>query len=753
MPQQEQENDPYSLSFKPQIQYTSDKSPEKILRKLESSTSLAFQSAGAERVFGSRSANLDGPVSATALRQSVDPLLLQSPPKLRAPSSPPRALQPSSARKRSLQIRDDGSAARPVSSPTRTVPPLRPTMALFAQADAQREIDGVAQDVEFQDELDCLSPRKKKRSFSPTKQSESGSPTITFSTTQASLLPTAPTPTRPDLSSVAMQRSSGMPLPPAFFASRPPEAPSLTPFIHPAHFQASADPAASKSAHSANFWQNLASPVRLAAAMNSPRSGPSSAAMSRSPAMSSSNLLPRSGVLPRHDADMDDPTIRIGADQSHMTEANHSFDSDSSHNSTLASVDISDSSSISSANASTASIDSLSSGNTSMSSATTEGLARLQSMLSRLQMPRQSMSSSTSRDGSRAARSTGSLARDNQSATTMATRTTLGLGRPTLYSNATARDTPVSATSNARVTLSARRSTAPTRSSVTPPITTNATPGRQGAPSNTAARLAARKQAAANAIAPQSRSSATIAAMANPFAASSGSSSTSSIASAPGAVVKSFALKGVIAFVDVRTGEGDDAGMLFVDMLKSLGARVTTRPTATLTHIIWKAGKPLSKYVGSTTTGPKIVGIGWVVRCAELNQKVDETDFLVDMEQCRTVTSLVTGTGSQLSSNAGQQRRRKSMEPKALTALGARDVNRRSTSVGLLTGCLDTVEEIERADTQNAVDPAIKASIAASIDRARRKSLQFAPKVGSPLAKRMYSVPIEQMLREHDMEE
>jgi hypothetical protein len=39
----------------------------------------------------------------------------------------------------------------------------------------------------------------------------------------------------------------------------------------------------------------------------------------------------------------------------------------------------------------------------------------------------------------------------------------------------------------------------------------------------------------------------------------------------------SSVLNGVVAFVDVRTGEGDDSGMIFVDMLKGMGARVSSR--------------------------------------------------------------------------------------------------------------------------------------------------------------------------------
>lgn len=38
-------------------------------------------------------------------------------------------------------------------------------------------------------------------------------------------------------------------------------------------------------------------------------------------------------------------------------------------------------------------------------------------------------------------------------------------------------------------------------------------------------------------------------------------------------------------------------------------------------------------------------------------------------------------------------------------------------------------------------DNLVKASIAASLERARLRSLQFAPKVGSPLAKRVFVMP------------
>lgn len=45
-------------------------------------------------------------------------------------------------------------------------------------------------------------------------------------------------------------------------------------------------------------------------------------------------------------------------------------------------------------------------------------------------------------------------------------------------------------------------------------------------------------------------------------------------------------LQGVSAFVDVRTADGDDSGMIFVDMLKDLGARVRPKASLVLTHCL-----------------------------------------------------------------------------------------------------------------------------------------------------------------------
>jgi 3-deoxy-D-arabino-heptulosonate 7-phosphate (DAHP) synthase class II len=43
-------------------------------------------------------------------------------------------------------------------------------------------------------------------------------------------------------------------------------------------------------------------------------------------------------------------------------------------------------------------------------------------------------------------------------------------------------------------------------------------------------------------------------------------------------VEKCTILKDVVAFVDVKTAEGDEAGGVFVDILRGLGARVGISP-------------------------------------------------------------------------------------------------------------------------------------------------------------------------------
>ncbi|GAA5889237.1 hypothetical protein JCM6882_000683 [Rhodosporidiobolus microsporus] len=246
---------------------------------------------------------------------------------------------------------------------------------------------------------------------------------------------------------------------------------------------------------------------------------------------------------------------------------------------------------------------------------------------------------------------------------------------------------------------------------------------------------------------------------------SSFSFDTSLIAEASGGVEqqgsgKSTALRGVSAFVDVRTAEGDDSSMIFTDMLRSMGARVTTRPSSLTTHIIYKSGRPSTLHFFRTlspSSRPNLVGIAWVVRCAEVGSRVDEAPFKVDDVEgekenraaakgkgrvsggeaktgekreigamAQAALGLSSGPGAK---GAGPNKRRRSMEPKALAALN------------------------NSMNATASADNALKASIAASIERARRKSLLYAPKVGSPLAKRVFVMPDPAPAEEMDEDE
>ncbi|KAF9783767.1 hypothetical protein BJ322DRAFT_1007657 [Thelephora terrestris] len=91
-------------------------------------------------------------------------------------------------------------------------------------------------------------------------------------------------------------------------------------------------------------------------------------------------------------------------------------------------------------------------------------------------------------------------------------------------------------------------------------------------------------------------------------------------------------LKSCIVFVDVKTDEGDEAGGLFVEMLKGLGARTLSSVGQTCTHIVFKNGHTNTvKRYRELEHKPEVVGVAWVVECAERRTKVDEEKFRVDL--------------------------------------------------------------------------------------------------------------------------
>ncbi|KAL1883563.1 hypothetical protein Plec18167_002569 [Paecilomyces lecythidis] len=128
------------------------------------------------------------------------------------------------------------------------------------------------------------------------------------------------------------------------------------------------------------------------------------------------------------------------------------------------------------------------------------------------------------------------------------------------------------------------------------------------------------------------------------------------------------ALKGVVAFVDVHTTEGEDASGIFIELLTQMGARCVKswgwNPRASLspvdgaeprenrigiTHVIYKDGgvRTLEK-VRQAGGLVKCVGVAWVLDCERENKWLDEGHYLVD-------SSIIPRGGA---------KRRKSMQPR-----------------------------------------------------------------------------------------
>ncbi|KAK4191795.1 hypothetical protein QBC35DRAFT_485972 [Podospora australis] len=122
-------------------------------------------------------------------------------------------------------------------------------------------------------------------------------------------------------------------------------------------------------------------------------------------------------------------------------------------------------------------------------------------------------------------------------------------------------------------------------------------------------------------------------------------------------------LRGAVVFVDVHTSEGADASGVFVELLNQMGARClkewkwnpdgeAASKKVGITHVVYKdGGKRTLEKVRETKGVVQCVGVSWVLDCERENQWLEEAPYYID-------TSMVPRGGA---------RRRKSMEPKAMT--------------------------------------------------------------------------------------
>ncbi|KMP06631.1 hypothetical protein CIRG_06312 [Coccidioides immitis RMSCC 2394] len=129
-------------------------------------------------------------------------------------------------------------------------------------------------------------------------------------------------------------------------------------------------------------------------------------------------------------------------------------------------------------------------------------------------------------------------------------------------------------------------------------------------------------------------------------------------------------LQGAVVYTDVHTKEGADASGIFVELLTQMGARCVKswnwNPRTSLspvdgvepkeskvgiTHVVFKDGgvRTLEK-VREANGVVKCVGVNWVLDCERSNKWLDEAEYAVDISMLPR----------------GGQKRRKSMEPRAL---------------------------------------------------------------------------------------
>ncbi|KDR75739.1 hypothetical protein GALMADRAFT_248407 [Galerina marginata CBS 339.88] len=164
-------------------------------------------------------------------------------------------------------------------------------------------------------------------------------------------------------------------------------------------------------------------------------------------------------------------------------------------------------------------------------------------------------------------------------------------------------------------------------------------------------------------------------------------------------------LKDCVIFADVRTDDGEEAGSLFVEMLEGVGARILTRVGQTCTHIVYKNGlmSTLSRYRLLRDPKPFVVGIAWVVECVEQRKRVDEADFLVDLEGANV---------------AGVNKRRRSMLPRLFSS----DLSLPSEPGG--DDGADGDQSMDGSNTSITIDDDL-----APLERARkRKSMMIGPR-------------------------
>lgn len=191
-------------------------------------------------------------------------------------------------------------------------------------------------------------------------------------------------------------------------------------------------------------------------------------------------------------------------------------------------------------------------------------------------------------------------------------------------------------------------------------------------------------------------------------------------------------LQGAVVYTDVHTMEGADASGIFVELLTQMGARCVkswnwnphnslspvdgVEPKETrigITHVVYKDGgvRTLEK-VREANGLVKCVGVGWVLDCERADKWLDESDYAVDL-------SMVP---------RGGQKRRKSMEPRALANINGSVVKHSSNSPTSARHTMGAEEQDAAMQDLRRLSPTPQTA------RSRRTTVEFSVDDGSGLA-------------------
>jgi len=210
-------------------------------------------------------------------------------------------------------------------------------------------------------------------------------------------------------------------------------------------------------------------------------------------------------------------------------------------------------------------------------------------------------------------------------------------------------------------------------------------------------------------------------------------------------------LAGAVVFVDAYTNEGYNCGETFEKMLKGMGAKVLKKwswnpDSATpgkvgITHVVFKDGSPRTLQKVKAARGlVSCVALRWIIECAQRDEWLDEVLYAIDLDDVprggRRVSSPIPS--NQMESVLTVYQRPKSMEALPLPHLtaGPNDSSKKTPPKNPAHE-QDQSQPPKTAPPLWDLGPSFHSSpiILERIKLAKRKSMQFAPKIGSPLVK------------------